>query len=271
MKRLITAAVGASLALWALFRLEGLQFYLPVAGLFCLAAWEYARIQRHWAPGAPLWWVVPLVPLTAFVLSPSLGAAVFAGGFAALAGLLSLGAGVAVLAARAPMEEAAPAMGALAFGALYLGLPLAAVVELQGRAPWSLVLLLAIVWLGDSAAFYVGTRFGRRRLAPSVSPNKSWEGALASLAASAVAATAWSVWRDGSVDVLLLCFALVTSSAAQVGDLVESMLKRGAGVKDSGSLLPGHGGFLDRLDALLFAAPVWWLLLEASGRLPAPQ
>ena len=162
-------------------------------------------------------------------------------------------------------------MGALAFGALYLGLPLAAVTELQGRAPWSLFLLLAIVWLGDSAAYYVGTRFGRRRLAPIVSPNKSWEGALASLAASAVAAAVWSVWRDGSVDGLLLCFALVTSSAAQVGDLVESLLKRGAGVKDSGSLLPGHGGFLDRLDALLFAAPVWWLLLEASGRLPAPR
>ncbi len=271
MKRLITAAIGASLALWALFNLQEVPFFCLVAVLFCLAAWEYARILRHWAPGAPLWLVVPLVPLTALVLSPSLAELLPKGGVLVLAGLLSLGAGLAVLMARAPVEQAAPAMGALAFGALYLGLPLAAVAELQGRAPWLLFLLLAVVWLGDSAAYYVGTRFGRHRLAPVVSPNKSWEGALASLAAAVVAAAAWSAWRGGSVDVLLVGLAVVTSAAAQIGDLVESMLKRGAGVKDSGALLPGHGGFFDRLDALLFAAPVWWLLLEISGRLPAPR
>lgn len=271
MQRLITAVVGGLLALGALFRLQPGYFFLLLAGLFCLAAWEYARIQRHWAPRAPLWWVIPLVPVTAVVLSPSLGAAAPDASVPALAGLLSMGAALAMLAARVPVEQAAPAMGALAFGALYLGLPLAALCELQGRAPWSLVLLLAIVWLGDSAAYYVGSRFGRRRLAPIVSPNKSWEGALAAVAVSAVSAAVWGQWREGAVDGRLIVFAVVVSCAAQLGDLVESLLKRGAGVKDSGSLLPGHGGFLDRLDALFFAAPVWWLLLEASGRMPAPR
>ncbi|MDH3404509.1 MAG: phosphatidate cytidylyltransferase [Acidobacteriota bacterium] len=267
MKRLITAAVGAPLALWALFRLPTGLFFALAAVLFCFPAWEFSRIQGRWAPAAPLWLVVPLVPLTAVALAPGVVVGQPLDGARVLAGLLSLGAAVAVLLARTPVEQAAPAMGALAFGALYLGLPLAALANLQARAPWWLFLLLAVVWIGDSAAFYVGTRFGRRRLAPVVSPKKSWEGGLAAVVASAVVAAVWTAWRDASFDWSLLALAAATSVAAQLGDLVESLLKRGAGVKDSGNLLPGHGGFLDRLDALLFAAPVWWLLLAITGRL----
>ncbi len=159
-------------------------------------------------------------------------------------------------------------MGAVSFGALYFGLPVAAMAELQSRSPWLLFLLLAIVWLGDSAAYYVGTRWGRRRLAPRVSPNKSWEGAVAAAIAAVLSAAAWSAWRQGALDWTLISLALITSIAAQLGDLVESLIKRGAAVKDSGTLLPGHGGFLDRFDALAFAAPVWWLALELTARLP---
>jgi phosphatidate cytidylyltransferase len=263
MKRVITAAVGAPLVLWATFRLSPVAFFALIAVVFCLAAWEYARIQARWARHAPLWLVVLLVPTTgALVLWGGAGSTAL---LAALAGALVA---VCVLLARTPTEEGAPAMGAIGFGALYLGLPLAALSDLQSRAPWMLCLLFVVVWLGDIAAFYVGTRFGRHRLAPRVSPHKSWEGSLAALVAAGLGAVGFTLWRGGSIDWLLVGLALPTSMAAQLGDLVESLIKRGAGVKDSGNLLPGHGGFLDRIDALLVATPVWWLALEWAARLP---
>lgn len=268
MKRFLTAAVGVPLALLALFKLPPIAFFGLVAALFCLAAVEYARIVSHWSPDAPLWAVVPLVPLVAVALTPGFEVLRPPAGLPLLALALAVGVGAFVLLRSTPIEQGAPAMGALAFGGLYLGLPVAALAELQSRSPWQVLLLFAIVWLGDSAAFYVGTAFGRRRLAPVVSPNKSWEGALAALAVGGLSALTFSLWRESTVDLALVGLALLTSVAAQVGDLVESLIKRGAGVKDSGTLLPGHGGFLDRFDALAFAAPVWWFALELTSRLP---
>jgi phosphatidate cytidylyltransferase len=268
MKRLLTAVIGVPLALWAAFRMPPLAFFILVATLFGLAAWEYGRIAAHWAPEAPLWIVVPLVPMVGWALAPEFAPWRSAEAPAMLALLLSVGVGTVVLFARTPMAQGLPAMAAIAFGGLYLGLPVAALAEVQRLSPWLLFLLWAIVWVGDSAAFYVGTAFGRRRLASVVSPKKSWEGALAALVASALVAGIYSLWREGALDVPLIGLALATSVAAQVGDLVESVIKRGAGVKDSGMLLPGHGGFLDRFDALTFAAPVWWFALELTGRLP---
>lgn len=268
MKRLLTAAVGIPLAVWALFELPPIAFFALVVTLFCLAAWEYARIVAHWTPDAPLWAVVPLVTLVALALAPGFDAWRPQASLPLLALVLSVGVGALVLLRSTPVEQGAPAMGALVFGGLYLGLPVAALAELQSRSPWLVLLLWAIVWLGDSAAFYVGTVFGRRRLAPVVSPNKTWEGAVAALAIGGLSACAFSLWREGAVDAALIGLALLTSVAAQVGDLVESLIKRGAGVKDSGTLLPGHGGFLDRFDALAFAAPVWWFVLELTDRLP---
>jgi phosphatidate cytidylyltransferase len=270
MKRLATALVGAPLVLWATFRMAPVLFFWSIAVVFCLAAWEYARIQEKWAGRGPLWLTVVLVPATGWLVV-SAGSGGVPGPWGAPA-LLAVLAGVAValgvLLARTPVEEGAPAMGAIAFGALYLGLPLAALADLQSRAPWLLFLLFALVWLGDSAAYYVGTRFGRRRLAPIVSPNKSWVGSLAAVVTAMLAALAFGAWREGRVDGFLVVLALLTSIAAQLGDLVESLIKRGAGVKDSGAILPGHGGFLDRIDALLVAAPFWWLALEWGARLP---
>lgn len=176
-------------------------------------------------------------------------------GFFVIAVLL----GCLVLWFRVPVDQGLASLGALAYGLPYLALPVASIYHLQRLDPWVLILLFAIVWLGDTAAFYCGKKWGRRKLAPVVSPNKSWEGAIASLVAAVVAAGAWSYLRLGELRLELLGLAVLISIAAQMGDLLESLIKRGAGVKDSGQLLPGHGGVLDRVDALLFAAPVMLL------------
>jgi phosphatidate cytidylyltransferase len=121
-------------------------------------------------------------------------------------------------------------------------------------AEWVLFALL-LVWVADIGAFFLGRRFGRIRLAPEVSPGKTWEGALGGLAVSALVAVAGAAWfRVALLPFLPLCLAAVGFSI--VGDLTESLLKRFAGMKDSGSILPGHGGVMDRIDSLTGAAPV---------------
>lgn len=146
-------------------------------------------------------------------------------------------------------------------GFLYLGL----LVGVSGalRTLWGarwLLFLLAVVWAGDVAALYVGKLFGRHRMAPRVSPKKTWEGAAGSFAIAGLIGLGFGFWfQHQPLRFLLLGFAI--NVAAQFGDLVESLLKRAAGAKDSGALLPGHGGVLDRIDAMLFAAPVLWFYL----------
>ena len=139
-----------------------------------------------------------------------------------------------------------------------------AVVELQARSPWLVLAAMAIVWIADTAAFFVGRRFGRRKLAPQISPGKSWEGAWGGVAAVVIyalvlvpLASRAGVARDPdalSVTLWILFFGALAALSI-IGDLHESLLKRRAGVKDSGALLPGHGGILDRTDALLAAMP----------------
>jgi phosphatidate cytidylyltransferase len=178
--------------------------------------------------------------------------------------LLSVGLGTLLLLSRTPLEETLPALGILGFGLPYFALPIASIHQLKLIDPWLGLLLMAIVWLGDTAAFYVGSKIGRHKMAPVISPKKSWEGAAAGFAVSLAAAAIWAWLRLGRIDPGFLLVAAATAAMAQIGDLVESMIKRGAGVKDSGSVLPGHGGLLDRMDAMLFAAPVFlfglWLL-----------
>jgi len=139
-----------------------------------------------------------------------------------------------------------------------------AVVELQARSPWLVLAAMAIVWIADTAAFFAGRRFGRRKLAPRISPGKSWEGAAGGIAAVALYALllvplASRVRADAAPGagaiVLWIGFAVAVAALSIIGDLHESLLKRRAGVKDSGTLLPGHGGVLDRTDALLAAMP----------------
>jgi phosphatidate cytidylyltransferase len=132
--------------------------------------------------------------------------------------------------------------------------------------PWWLVFGLVVSWIGDTGAYYVGRRYGRHKLAPQVSPKKTWEGAIASAVVSGVAgalALPRLIPGVGIAEALLL--ALAANIAGQIGDLAESAIKRGAGVKDSGTLLPGHGGLLDRVDSSMFALPVLYGILAAMG------
>lgn len=175
-----------------------------------------------------------------------------------------------------------PAAAASVFAFTYIALPMGMLVQLrqQWAGAFYVLYLLLVVWAGDIFAYFVGKSVGRHLMAPRISPKKTWEGAVASLLASV--AVGWLLFRyalplsslllrigliqrrDGifgleppaMLPIVLL--TVVLNMAAQLGDLVESLIKRGAGVKDSGAILPGHGGMLDRIDALLFAAPVLW-------------
>jgi phosphatidate cytidylyltransferase len=128
--------------------------------------------------------------------------------------------------------------------------------------PYWLLFALALNWVGDTAAYFVGRLLGRHKLAPRLSPAKSWEGSSASLAASLVFGFFFVGWLiPGVPPAVTLMIAAIGNVAGQMGDLAESMLKRGASIKDSGSLLPGHGGWLDRVDSTMFALPVIYGLL----------
>jgi phosphatidate cytidylyltransferase len=184
--------------------------------------------------------------------------------------------------ARSDLRTAFPAAAVSTAGVIYIGLPLAALLAIRGAplGTFWLLYLLVVVWAGDVCAYYVGKSFGRLLMAPRISPKKTWEGAAASVVGSMLFAVLLTItlphWPGVGQDARLVLryapplwlaafLAIPLNLAAQVGDLVESMLKRGAEVKDSGSLLPGHGGVLDRIDALLFAAPLLWYLLAFAA------
>jgi phosphatidate cytidylyltransferase len=175
-----------------------------------------------------------------------------------------------------------PSAAASSFAFVYVAIPMALLVGIRQQpagAIWTIFTLLA-VWAGDIFAYFVGKAIGRHRMSPEISPKKTWEGAVASILASVIIGTLWihyapaissGLLRAGLIDrrdgmfgleqpqlwPVILLSGLV-NIAAQLGDLVESLIKRGAGVKDSGTILPGHGGMLDRIDAMLFAVPVVW-------------
>ena len=181
---------------------------------------------------------------------------------------------------RSDLPSAFPAARVSVFAFLYVALPMASLLQLreQWQGSFFLLYLLLLVWAGDIFAYFIGKPFGRHRMSPRVSPNKTWEGAIASVIASvavgilmfhhaqpisSVLMQAHLIERQNGIFgqtslISVIVLSIVLNIAAQLGDLVESLIKRGAGVKDSGAILPGHGGMLDRVDALLFAAPVLW-------------
>jgi phosphatidate cytidylyltransferase len=183
---------------------------------------------------------------------------------------------------RQDLRGGFPAAMASAFAFGYVALPLGFLVQLreQWQGAFLVLYLLLLVWAGDIFAYFVGRAIGRHLMAPRISPKKTWEGACGGLLASM--ALGWMLYyyatpissallsahliaaRDGIFALQkpspwpTLVLSAAINVAAQLGDLVESLIKRGAGVKDSGTILPGHGGMLDRIDALLFAAPLLW-------------
>lgn len=185
--------------------------------------------------------------------------------------IFALGVAAIVLATRRPLVETLAAVSISSSALLLVAYPLSFAVRMHGRAPVGPTLLmftLVITWVGDTAAYFVGRAIGRHALAPHLSPKKTWEGSVASLIGSLLVAAAFRRWLFAPLDVLLT-MAVVGNVAGQVGDLLESAYKRSAGIKDSGTLLPGHGGVLDRIDALILAIPVVWYywILVYSPRL----
>jgi phosphatidate cytidylyltransferase len=292
MKRLLTAVVLIPLVLLVVFRAPLWLFALVVAGIVVLALHEYLNLVGHYGIKPVRWptyvlsfvvvWIAYEVPVSN--LAPFL---YVVWGVLLLAPVMF---GIPIIF-RSELQMALAAPSASAFGLLYVAGSLSLLVSFRAD-PLRCVLViftLFTVWAGDIAAYYVGKNVGRHKLAPVVSPNKTWEGAVASVVASVIVGVlvlhfheqieflfgdeslGWtpsvafffpkSFWIHGII------LGTLTNVAAQFGDLFESALKRGAQVKDSGGLLPGHGGVLDRIDALLFAIPVVWYYATFSGLL----
>jgi phosphatidate cytidylyltransferase len=161
------------------------------------------------------------------------------------------------------LAEALPTAGTLVLGVLYVFGTMRCAIELRAIQVYWLFFALSLNWVGDIAALYVGKMIGKHKLAPHVSPGKTWEGAVASVAASVIYG---AIYFPRLLPAVPLVEALALTAAAniagQFGDLCESAMKRGAGVKDSGTLLPGHGGWLDRVDSSLFALPVVYFVVS---------
>jgi phosphatidate cytidylyltransferase len=276
MKRILTATV-LILAVFALIFFGQLWMITLAAAIVAeLAAYEYLKLaavgaETHGATlRIPIWWMALGTALAFVVTLP---------GFPVEDQLPVLSALTLALFAwngfRSPLIQVLPDTAQGLFGLIYIAYPLTLMPLLwkQEDGPALILFLMVCVWAGDIAALYIGRAFGERKIAPRLSPGKTWIGSIASIAGSMLAAglvvlisntltsrgnailhIAQPVWQS-------LLLAAILNIAAQLGDLLESAIKRGAGVKDSGTMLPGHGGILDRIDALLLAAPVLWYIL----------
>lgn len=276
MKRIITGALTAALAIAIVLYLKTPFFAAVATVLVLLAAAEYAAAVKRIVISPMLRWALWLaVGVLAFAdgvhsqtIALPLPDGLTAGDAWFAAAALVLGLAVSVgLAGRADMRERLAASALFTFGALWLGLFLVAAVNLHRINPVLLFWVLMVAALSDIGAYYGGRSFGRTPLAPLISPNKTIAGAVSGLAASVVTGvvvvTLW--WGYEAVSPAIALTALLCGAAAQVGDLVASLLKRAAEVKDTGRLLPGHGGLLDRLDSILLAAPLLYLALKAGA------
>jgi phosphatidate cytidylyltransferase len=196
-------------------------------------------------------------------------------GFAAGLGVLALSGGSAIfltvvalagisLAMRSQdLAEVLPRASAMLLGVVYIFGPWKCAILLRDASPYWLLFALAINWVGDISAYYVGKNLGVHKLARRISPGKSWEGAIASVVVSTAFGVAYLNWFAPLMPAIqAVALSVLANIAGQLGDLAESALKRGAGVKDSGTLLPGHGGLLDRVDSALFTMPVVYVYLR---------
>lgn len=305
MKRVATAVVLIPLVLIAVLRAPTWLFALLVTVVALLATDEYLGLATGYGVfpfrRATFSFVaigLALLSATAFVTESNYHQSTsLESHLVFLATIVLLAAPIVFLLqamGRSDLRTGLPAAAFSVFALAYILVPMASLVVLRffERGWFFILFIFFAVWGGDIAAYYIGKNFGRTKLAPHISPGKTWQGAAASFIASTAIALllnsratfVWSVlgsWHllTGSAESavlvpaparIALLLAAIINVAAQLGDLVESMLKRGAGAKDSGTLLPGHGGVLDRIDALLFALPVGVVVFVITARYFTP-
>jgi phosphatidate cytidylyltransferase len=157
------------------------------------------------------------------------------------------------------MKHGFPSVSGNLLAYLYLGIPFSVISVFQGARALEMVLVLVVVWAQDTAGYFVGRAWGKRKVTPRISPNKSLEGYIAGMTASVAVALPFGAYLFSWPIIELVVLGILLGATGILGDLFESVLKRGAGVKDSSNLIPGHGGVLDRLDSLLFAFPAYYL------------
>ena len=288
LKRILTAVLLIPIVLLLVLRAPVSVVALVTALVALLAVQELLKISEAYKVRPFHWPTYIFVGLFFLFLAvnfgrdtPLLSTSVFAGSavfVAAIAPFVFLVIGMR----RADLSAGFPAAMTSAFAFAYIALPLGCLVQIREQASGAFLLLylLLLVWAGDIFAYFVGRSLGRHLMSPRVSPKKTWEGALASMIASVgVGMLLYNYALPISTSLLnarliekkdglfalekaplwpIILLSAAINVAAQLGDLVESLIKRGAGVKDSGTILPGHGGMLDRVDALLFAAPLLW-------------
>ncbi|MDX1466087.1 MAG: phosphatidate cytidylyltransferase [Halomonas sp.] len=258
-QRIITAAWLAPLALVGLFGLEGAGFGLFTAAIVLIGGWEWANLAGITSPARRLWPVAGLAVLIALCWASGAAGATWPLWLGALGWLVNLYwvTGYPDRLAQWQSSGMRLAMGLWVLLPAWVGFN----VLRESGAVWLLFVLL-LVWGADIGAYFVGKAFGRRKLAPAVSPGKTREGVAGGLAVTAALAIVFAVWQglDLASGLALLAATLVVTLASVLGDLLESMLKRHRGIKDSSRLLPGHGGVLDRIDSLTAAVPLFALL-----------
>jgi phosphatidate cytidylyltransferase len=276
MKRILTATVLILGVLALIFFGTIWLMTLFAAVVAELAAYEYLQLAAVGAHAhdaklrIPVWWMALGTALAFVVTLPNFPVEDQLPVLSALTLILFAWNGF-----RSPLIQVLPDTAQGLFGLIYIAYPLTLIPLLwkQEDGPALVLFLMVCVWAGDIAALYFGRAFGKRKLAPRLSPGKTWVGSIASILGSMLAACLIIYISDiltarGNTVLHIseplwqsLLLAAILNIAAQLGDLLESAIKRGAGVKDSGTMLPGHGGILDRIDALLLAAPVLWYLL----------
>ncbi len=278
MKRLLTGALLIAIVAALIYFDKPWLITAFSAVVALLAAIEFRGLAGQAESPIPLWWTV--LAIAAFFAVSALGSFEPVAAISFLTLLL-----FTWNAFRTALPRVLGETGAGLLMLLYIAYPLSLVPRIlaQEEGTVYLLFLFLCVWCGDIAALYIGKNFGRRKLAPKLSPNKTWEGAIASLLGSVLFGMAlivlgnWLVAHGSRYTRLhttepvwqFLLLAVLLNIAAQLGDLLESALKRGVDVKDSGTLLPGHGGVLDRIDALLLAAPTLWFVLLIRESLSA--
>jgi phosphatidate cytidylyltransferase len=250
MKRIATALVLIPTVTWIVLAGPYWAFIALLAVVGCLAFHEFDRIAaaqgiaRAGIPGIVAGLLLLLTPEPLLVL--------------VMTGMVAM-----ILSLRRDSTQALPAASLFAVGVIYIFGAWRCAVELRALNPHWLMVAVLVSWAGDTAAMYIGRAFGKHKLAPEVSPSKTWEGAVGSVAGGTLAAMVYAHYLIGSAPIgAVAAVGAVANIAGQFGDLCESAFKRGAGVKDSGTTLPGHGGWLDRIDSSLFSVPVTYGVLR---------